>query len=85
MAIVVSFYRGKGLFDIDFTGGVSVQAVFKQPQDTDEVRKLLSERPEAERLPDLAISDVQLTGQEKGLQFVINTSEPEHGQGPAAS
>ena len=28
MAIVVSFYRGKGLFDIDFTGGVSVQARF---------------------------------------------------------
>ena len=26
------FYRGKGLFDIDFTGGVSVQTVFREPQ-----------------------------------------------------
>ena len=38
MAIGVSFYRGKGLFDIDFTGGVSVQALFNKPQDTGEVR-----------------------------------------------
>ena len=39
MAIVVSFHRGKGLFDIDFTGGVSVQALFDQPQDTAVVRR----------------------------------------------
>ena len=32
MAIGVSFIRGQGLFDIDFTGGVSVQAVFNEPQ-----------------------------------------------------
>ncbi len=72
MAIVVAFYRGKGLFDIDFTGGVSVQALFDKPQDTAEVRNALSGK-----LEDLAISDVHLTGEDGGLRFMINTSEPE--------
>ena len=76
MAIVVSFYRGQGLFDIDFTGGVSVQVEFKQPQQADEVRKLLGDRPEADRLKDLAITDVRVGDQDKGLQFIVNTSEP---------
>ena len=75
MAIGVSFVRGKGLFDIDFTGGVSVQAVFKEPQDPDYVRNTLEKQPEKERLPDLAINDVQMAGQPRYLQFLINTSE----------
>ncbi|MCD4728527.1 MAG: protein translocase subunit SecD, partial [Pirellulales bacterium] len=78
MAVTVSVYRGEGLFDIDFTGGVSVQTVFDQPQNTGEVRKLLGDRPESERLPDLAISDVyieDLEGEERGHRFMINTSE----------
>jgi SecD/SecF fusion protein len=75
LALAVSFQRGRGLFDIDFTGGVSVQALFNKPQDTGEVRKLLSGRPEATRLPDLAVSGAQLADEEKGLRFVINTSE----------
>jgi SecD/SecF fusion protein len=77
MAIVVSFIRGQGLFDIDFTGGVSVQAVFDKPEQTNDVRSALEERPKAIRLPDLAISDVRMAGQEQGLQFLINTSEPD--------
>ena len=75
MAIVVSFVRGKGLFDIDFTGGVSVQAVFDQPQDADYVRKTLEKQPKAQRLPDLAINEVQMPDQPRRLQFLINTSE----------
>ena len=70
MAIVVAFYRGKGLFDIDFTGGVSVQALFDEPIDTAVVRNELSGK-----LEDLAISDVHLTGEKAGLRFVINTSD----------
>ena len=31
----------KSLFDIDFTGGVSVQALFKEPQDIGDVREKL--------------------------------------------
>jgi SecD/SecF fusion protein len=72
MAVVVSIHRGKGLFDIDFTGGVSVQALFTEPQDTAKVRELLSDK-----LPDLAISDVRLGNEKEGLRFVINTSESE--------
>jgi len=72
MAIVVAFSRGKGLFDIDFTGGVSVQALFDKSQDTAEVRNALSGK-----LEDLAVSDVHLTGEDAGLRFVINTSQPD--------
>jgi SecD/SecF fusion protein len=75
MAVAASIHRGKGLFDIDFTGGVSVQALFNQPEKTDEVRKLLSDRPESERLHDLAVSDVYLEGEERGKRFMLNTSE----------
>ncbi len=75
LAVVVSAYRGAGLFDIDFTGGVSVQAVFDQPENTGEVRRLLGDRPESQRLPDLAISDVYLEGEKRGRRFMLNTSE----------
>jgi len=68
----VSFLRGQGLFDIDFTGGISVQAQFNQPQKTGDVRELLKDR-----LPDLAVSDVQFGREERGLRFLINTSEPD--------
>ena len=77
MAIGVSIYRGQGLFDIDFTGGTMVQAVFNQPQDTGQVRRLLEKDG---RLPDLAISDVRVAvegvQEPQGLRFDIDTSEP---------
>jgi SecD/SecF fusion protein len=72
MAIVVSVYRGQGLFDIDFTGGTSVQALFSKPQDTGQVRHVLSAK-----LPDLAVSDVRVADEEPGLRFDVNTSEPD--------
>ena len=79
MAIGVSFIRGEGLFDIDFTGGVSVQVVFDKPQGIDEVRELLSKGPEAEILPDLAVTDVRIEGQKGGFavchQYVGERSE----------
>jgi SecD/SecF fusion protein len=64
----VAVYRGVGLFDIDFTGGVSVQTLFKQPQETGQIRQRLT------ALPDLAVSSVTLLGEEQGKRFVINTS-----------
>ena len=75
MAIVLSFYRGTGLFDIDFTGGVSVQARFNTPQKVGDVRDALEKQPEKLRLPDLAINDVWSKPEEQGLEFIINTSE----------
>ncbi|MDZ7618267.1 MAG: protein translocase subunit SecD, partial [Patescibacteria group bacterium] len=61
--------RGKGLLDIDFTGGVSVEAVFVEPQDPDDVRKVLAE------LPDLAVTDLRFGGEVMGTRFVVNTSQ----------
>ncbi len=64
------FSRGAGLLDIDFTGGVSVQVVFKedQPQEVAEIRKAL------EKLEDLTVSDVKVGAEPKGKRFRINTS-----------
>lgn len=72
LGIVVAFYRGKGLFDIDFTGGVSVQAVFKDQQKIQQVRdKIDSVR---DTLKDGTVSNVQLQGEAEGQRFVIDTS-----------
>jgi len=64
--------RGKGLLDIDFTGGVSVEVLFKQPPQGGiaQVRSKLSDV-----LPDLAVSTVEIQGEKKGVRYVINTSQ----------
>ncbi|OHB83739.1 MAG: protein-export membrane protein SecD, partial [Planctomycetes bacterium RBG_16_64_12] len=49
--------RGSGLLDIDFTGGVSVRAVFNKPQDIADLRAKLGEQGEG--LEDLAVSDLR--------------------------
>jgi SecD/SecF fusion protein len=61
--------RGAGLLDIDFTGGVSVQVVFKSPQEIADVRAQLAD------LPDLTVKDVRLSGEAEGVRFVVNTSQ----------
>ncbi|MCL6503329.1 MAG: protein translocase subunit SecD [Pirellulales bacterium] len=71
--------RGKGLFDIDFTGGVSVEMLFEQPgQNIEAIRRAVAE------LPDVTVQDVQISvtdeqgrREEHGKRFVINTSEPD--------
>ncbi|GAB6184930.1 protein translocase subunit SecD [Thermopirellula anaerolimosa] len=62
------FMRGQGVLDIDFTGGVAVELLFKEPKDIGEVRHRLRE------LRDLAVSDVRLEGEEPHRRFVINTA-----------
>ena len=74
LGVLVAFHRGKGLFDIDFTGGVSVQTVFRQPQNIGEIRVVLDPK-----LKDLAVSDVRLEDQKPNTQFLINTSEQDPG------
>ncbi len=69
LGLVGVYSRGEGLLDIDFTGGVSVEVVFDEPQRTADVRAALSE------LPDLAVSDVQYEGEQRGTRFVVNTSQ----------
>ncbi|MBN1396145.1 MAG: protein translocase subunit SecD [Pirellulales bacterium] len=71
MAVAVSFQRGKDLFDIDFTGGVSVQMAFDRPEDIKYVRDELRGR-----LPDLAVNSVKQEKDELGgLGFLVKTSE----------
>jgi SecD/SecF fusion protein len=70
LAVFLSFARGKGLFDIDFTGGVSVQVKFDNKQKVDKVRSALEGK-----LPDVAINNVWSKPEEEGLAFVIDTSE----------
>ncbi len=70
VGLVASLWRGRGLFDIDFTGGVSVEVVFTQPQDIGDLRTKLAD------LPDVVVSDVRLEGEPVGYRFVINTSNP---------
>ncbi len=73
------FARGKGLFDIDFTGGVSVEVLFERAgQDIEAIRRAVAD------LPDVTVQDVQISvtdeqgrREEHGKRFVINTSEPD--------
>ncbi|MFH1918636.1 MAG: protein translocase subunit SecD, partial [Planctomycetota bacterium] len=66
-------FRGSGLLDIDFTGGVSIQVVFNESQDITDVRTKLGE--DGAGLEDLAVSDVRALNQtESGHEFMINTS-----------
>ncbi|HEY4312203.1 MAG TPA: protein translocase subunit SecD [Pirellulales bacterium] len=66
--------RGKGLLDIDFTGGVSVQALFEKPIDIAEVRDEIDNL--RDELPDATVQDVRIANEEPGKRFVINTSNP---------
>ncbi|MBR6435688.1 MAG: protein translocase subunit SecD, partial [Thermoguttaceae bacterium] len=58
VCIAAIVMRGQGLLDIDFTGGSSVQALFNEPVPIDVVRKELSQ------LENLAVSDVQISGEQ---------------------
>jgi SecD/SecF fusion protein len=71
LGLVAVVHRGKGLLDIDFTGGVSIQAKFNERQDIGEIRTRF--KPV---LDDLAVSDVQISNEPENLRFVINTSSP---------
>ena len=69
LGLLIAFHRGVGLFDIDFTGGVSVQTVFTEAQDIGDIRKRVA------HLPDVAVSNVQIQGEKEGGRFIIDTSE----------
>ncbi len=80
IGLAATAMRGRGLLDIDFTGGVSVEMVFKKAHDIGAVRNTLE-------LPDLAVAVVQYSDEETGKRFMINTSQqapvdPETGKPP---
>ncbi len=73
LAVII---RGKGIFDIDFVGGVEIQTVFKEPQKISDIRAKLKE------LPDLSVSNLTLSKDRYGNPvqndtfFTICTSCP---------
>jgi len=80
--------RGRGLLDIDFVGGVSVQTVFKNTQDISNVRAKLYAKDETiegveNKLNDLAVQPVQVDVDDEGgkvapdTHFIITTSMPQ--------
>ncbi|MCC6125179.1 MAG: protein translocase subunit SecD [Pirellulales bacterium] len=71
LGLGASIFRGKGLLDIDFTGGVSVQVQFEKPHDTEQVRAALKDEVE---MPDLALSELRIGEEDEGLRFNVNTS-----------
>jgi SecD/SecF fusion protein len=70
LGLGAAWNRGQGLFDIDFTGGTSVQVAFKadQPLDVAEVRKAVAS------LPDVAVSAVTGGDAPPGTRYKIDTS-----------
>jgi SecD/SecF fusion protein len=71
--IFVAFHRGQGILDIDFTGGVAIQTVFRSPQKVDVVRDAM----ERSGLGDVAVTDIRVEGEQAPREFMINTSEPD--------
>lgn len=67
IGIVATCVRGKGIFDVDFVGGVEIQTVFTEPVDISEVRSNLKE------LPDLSVSELSLAKDRDGNAVAANT------------
>lgn len=59
--------RGKGIFDVDFVGGVEVQTVFTEPVEISEVRANLSE------LPDLTVGELTLAKDSAGNEVAAHS------------
>ncbi|MDR0328267.1 MAG: protein translocase subunit SecD, partial [Planctomycetaceae bacterium] len=80
--------RGRGLLDIDFVGGVSVEAVFKNSQNISDIRANLYAKDatiegEENRLNDLAVQNLQPDVDNEGQKvtpdthFMITTAIPQ--------
>ncbi len=68
VGLVAVAARGKGIFDVDFVGGVEVQTVFTEPVEISTVRENLSE------LPDLSVSELTLAQDSVGQEVAAHTS-----------
>ncbi len=61
VGMLAVFARGKGIFDVDFVGGVEVQMVFNEPVEISELRGELKSD-----LPDLTVSSLSLATDQEG-------------------
>lgn len=74
IGLVGVVFRGAGLLDIDFTGGVSVEVLFKETQPIADVRAKLEAEVDGKKLDDLVVSDVAARSDAPGRRFRVNTS-----------
>ena len=88
VGLAAVFARGRELLDIDFVGGVSVEAVFKDSQRIEDIRSRLREKDATiegieNKLNDLSVQSIQAdlddTGQRlaPNTRFIITTSTPQ--------
>ncbi len=94
VSLAATGIRGRDILDIDFIGGVSVEAVFTKPQKIGDIRDALNKKEND--LPAISVSEVQLDAasaqaieKETGMKtephtrFIINTSiKPEFNKNP---
>lgn len=71
IGVAAAWQRGQGLFDIDFTGGTSVQVAFKP----DQAIEIAAVRSAVSSLPDVAVSSVTVGDAAPNLRYKIDTSE----------
>ena len=71
VGLIAVVIRGKGLLDIDFTGGVAVQVEFKEPKKTQDIRDALNARPDV--FEDLAVHEMTVSDKVPHTLFAINT------------
>lgn len=75
IGLVAIVARGRNILDIDFTSGSSVQLQFDSahPQDIADVRR------DAQEVlpPGLVVSELRIAGEQRGLQFLLNTADPD--------
>jgi len=77
LGLLAAWQRGQGLFDIDFTGGTSVQVAFKPGQELD----VAAVRSAVAVLPDVAVSAVTAADAPPGSRYKIDTSLRDAGEG----
>jgi SecD/SecF fusion protein len=78
IGLAAVFERGRGLLDIDFTGGVSVETLFEQPQDVADIRDRVRD------LPDVTVQDIHIGKEPPGKRFLIITSKSDIDETAAA-
>ncbi len=72
LGLVIAVVRGQGLFDIDFTGGVSVQTVFQKEQNIGQIREKINTI--AKDLPDATVTPAHSEDEPDNQRFIIDTS-----------
>jgi len=72
LGIAIAMLRGQGLFDIDFTGGVSVQVAFQEEQKIDQIREQINTI--AKDLPDATVTNAHSQDEPDNQRFIIDTS-----------